>query len=184
MTLGCPTRDLSASLAAEFASDVSDGGASYSNFVNWFSQLTEEDFGYRFGASAHESEVLCRRSAALVPSSRALTASLRRPIGNVECLVAGIQYENRATLLPSVNIGSAVSLIRDYTNQYDPSAIVVRVDGNTLGYIPRADGRLWAPRMDAGANSFGQVVGIDRSRSNPQVKIEVSVDNALQGSGS
>ena len=183
MTLGCPSRDLSASLAAGFASDVDDGRAPYSAFVTWFSYLTEEDFSYRFEASAHESEVLSRRSAALVPSNRALTASLRQRIDGVVSSVAGIRYENRVALLPGVKNGGAVTLVRDYANQYDPNAIAVRVGGDTLGYVPRTEARLLAPRMDAGATTVARVVAVDRSRSSPQVRIEVSVDSGPLGSG-
>ena len=63
MTLGCPSRELSGSLAAGFVSDDDDGRAVYGNFVTWFSSLTEEDFTYRLGPPPNESEILSRRSA-------------------------------------------------------------------------------------------------------------------------
>ena len=68
MTLGCPSRDLSASLAAGFVSNMGDGEATYSRFVTWFSSLTEEDFVYRFKASPHESEIL--RAYPTTPAAR------------------------------------------------------------------------------------------------------------------
>lgn len=178
MTLGCPSRELSASLAAGFASDADNGRASYSAFVNWFSGLTEEDFSYRFSATPHESEVLSRRSAALVPSNRSITASLRARTSHLVSAVAGIRYDNRATLLAGVTSGGAVTLIRDYANQYDPNAVEVRVGGETLGYIPRSDARLLAPRLDAGDVAQATVVAVDRSQSNPKLSIEISVEAA------
>ena len=178
MTLGCPSRELSTSLAVGFASDASDSGASYSAFVNWFSSLTEEDFTYRFDATAHESEVLSRRSAALVPSNRTITASLRARTNHVTSSVAGIRYENRAALLAGVTNDSAVTLVRNYANQYDPNAIEVRVGGETLGYIPRTEARLLAPRMDAGATTVSKVVSVDRSQSSPQLRVEILVETA------
>ncbi len=179
MTLGCPSRELSTSLAGGFASDADMDGASYSAFVNWFSFLTEEDFSYRFGATAHESDVLSRRSAALVPSNRVITASLRERTSSVVSSVAGIRYENRAALLPGVMIDSAVTLVRDYANQYYPNAIEVRLNGDTLGYIPRAEARLLAPRIDAGDRTSAKVVEVDRNPSHPHLIIEVWVESGL-----
>ena len=176
MTLGCPSRELSASLAAGFAADADDSEASYGAFVTWFAALTEEDFGYRFGATPHESEVLSRRAAALVPGNRAITASLRARISNVLSPVAGIRYENRAALLAGVITGNAVTLVRDYANQYDPNAIEVRVGGERLGYMPRTNARLLAPRMDAGEIARATVVTVDRSQSDPKLSIQVSVE--------
>ena len=175
MTMGCPSRELSALLASGFASDADNGRASYSAFVNWFSGLTEEDFSYRFSASSHESEVLSRRSAALVPSNRSITASIRARTNDLLSSVVGIRYDNRASLLSGVMSGGALTLVRDYVNQYDPNAIEVRVGGETLGYIPRSDARLLAPRLDAGDVAQATVVAVDRRQSNPKLSIEVSV---------
>ncbi len=181
MTLGCPSRDLSVSLAAGFASDILDGGATYSEFVNWFSSLTEEDFTYRFRASPHESEVLSRRSAALVPNNRSLTAALRAKSRVLTTSVAGIGYENRATLLAGVTPGNTVRLTRDYNNQYDPNAIEVRIGGEQLGYVARNEARLLAPAIDAGVQTIGTVVEVGRDYSEPLLVVEVSIEATVWG---
>ena len=183
MTLGCPSRELSVALAAGFITDAANDRATYSAFVTWFSFLTEEDFTYRFGASAHESEILSRRSASLVPSDRSITASLRARIGRLTTSVTGIKYENRTALLVGVMSGSAVRLVRDYANQYDPNAIKVQIGDGLLGYVPRTEARLLAPRMDAGAAAAATVVGVDRELSNPQLRIEVIVESNQSSSG-
>lgn len=179
MTLGCPSRDLSVSLAAGFVSDVFDGGAAYraySGFVSWFSTLTEEDFTYRFGATPHESEVLSRRSASLVPNNRSLTNALRAKASVLRTAVAGVRYENRAALLTGVVPGSTVRLPRDYSNQYDPNAIEVRTGGELLGFVPRNEARLLAPLIDAGTQTIGTVVEVDRDQSEPQLVVEISIE--------
>ena len=181
MTLGCPSRDLSVSLAAGFASDILDGSATYSEFVNWFSSLTEEDFTYRFRASPHESEVLSRRSAALVPNNRSLTAALRAKARVLTMSVAGIGYENRATLLAGVTRGNAVRLTRDYNNQYDPNAIEVRIGGEQLGYVPRNEARLLAPVIDAGVQTIGTVLEVGRDQSEPLLVVEISIEATVRG---
>ena len=183
MTLGCPSRELSAILATGFVSDVVNDRATYSAFVTWFSFLTEEDFTYRFGASAHESEILSRRSASLVPNDRSITASLRARTSRLTTSVAGIQYEHRTALLAGVMSGSAVRLVRDYANQYDPNAIKVQIGDGQLGYVPRTEARLLAPRMDAGAATVATVVAVDRELSNPQLSIEIIVESNQPSSG-
>ena len=183
MTLGCPSRELSAALAAGFVSDVANNGAIYSAFVTWFSFLTEEDFTYRFGASAHEAEILSRRSASLVPSDRSITASLRARLSRITTSVAGIQYEHRTALLAGVINGSTVRLVRDYANQYDPNAVKVQIGDGLLGYVPRTEARLLAPRMDAGAAATATVVAVDRDLSNPQLSIEIIVGSNRSLSG-
>lgn len=175
MTLGCPSRDLSAALATGFVSDDAVGNTTYSTFVTWFSSLTEEDFAYRFEASAHESEVLSRRSASLVPSNRSITASLRARVGQLTTAVTGIRYENRTSLLAGAVEGSEIRLVRDYANQYDPNAIQVRLGDGLLGYVPRTEARLLAPRMDAGDSTTATVTEVDRDLSDPRLKIEVAV---------
>lgn len=49
MALGAPTRDVAARISAAFLEDSRD--ATFANFLQWFSVLTEEDFAYRLGAS-------------------------------------------------------------------------------------------------------------------------------------
>ena len=181
MTLGCPSRGLSVSLAAGFVSDVVDGNATYGAFINWFSSLTEEDFTYRFGASSHESALLSRRSAALVPSNRSITASLRARTSLLTASVVGIRYENRAALLAGVVRGNSARLLRDYTNQYDPNAIEVRIGGELLGYVPRTEARLLAPRIDAGAQMTATVAEVNRSQSEPLLSIEIAVETTPPG---
>ena len=177
MTLGCPSRELSGSLAAGFVSDDDDGRAVYGNFVNWFSSLTEEDFTYRFGASANESEILSRRSASLVPDNRSLTASIRSRTTQLSMSVTGISYENRTALLTEVMSGGIVRLERDYDNQYDPNAIEVWVGGGLVGYVPRSEARLLAPQIDSGASVTATVVAVDRDPSRPQLRIEASIES-------
>ena len=176
MTLGCPSRELSASLAGGFVSDSSEARPPYSAFVNWFSYLTEEDFTYRYGATAHESEVLSRRAAALVPSDRSVTASLREGTSRFSSPVAGLRYDNRIALLAGVVDGDEVRLVRDYENQYDPNAVEVRTGGELLGFLPRTQARLLAPRMDAGATTSASVVNVERSQQSPQVIVEISIE--------
>ena len=176
MTLGCPSRELSTSLATGFASDLTSGTINYGEFVTWFSALMEEDFTIRFESTPHQAEVLSRRSAALVPNNRQITASLRARSTRLTSGVAGVRYGNRVQILAGVMPGNQVQLIRDYDNQYDRNAIGVWVGSAQLGYIPRTEARLLAPSIDAGARTFAEVLEVDRSLSGPSVTMQVSVE--------
>jgi hypothetical protein len=46
--------------------------------------------------------------------------------------------------------GEPVALLREPQNPYDPNAIAVTVDGDTVGYIARDDAAVLAPLLDAG----------------------------------
>ena len=76
-----------------------------------------------------------------------------------------------------------VPLVRDYANQYDPNAIKVQIGDGLLGYVPRTEARLLAPRMDAGAAAAATVVAVDRELSNPQLSIEIIVESNQPSSG-
>ena len=186
MTLGCPSRELSSSLAAGFASDVAGDTPNYGEFVTWFSALTEEDFAFRFEATPHQAEVLTRKAAALVPSNRQITALLRARTSTLTSGVAGMLYGNRPQILARVIPGTEIQLTRDYDNQYDRNAIEVWVGSGLLGYVPRTEARLLAPSIDSGARTRAEVLRVDRNQSSPWVTMEVSIEppNADLYSGS
>ncbi len=79
-------------------------------------------------------------------------------------------------LLAGIFNGDEVRLVRDYENQYDPNAVEVRTGGELLGFIPRTQARLLAPRMDAGATTSASVVNVERNQQSPQVVVEISIE--------
>jgi hypothetical protein len=56
----------------------------------------------------------------------------------------------RQDILCAVEPGDAVVLGREPHNAYDSNAVVVTVDGETVGYIARDDAAVLAPLLDAG----------------------------------
>ena len=150
--------------------------ASFSTFIDWFSQMTEEDFVLRFGATANEAQVLTRRASALVPSDSSLTRLLRAGDASYEAEVAGLAYNSRTALLPQVNVGDELVLNRDYQNPYDANGIEVRIRGLVLGYIPRGTARILAPQMDSGSRTTAVIVAVDRG-VNASVRLRISVES-------
>ena len=61
--------------------------------------------------------------------------------------------------------------------------IKVQIGDGLLGYVPRTEARLLAPRMDAGAAAAATVVAVDRELSNPQLSIEIIVESNQPSSG-
>ena len=56
----------------------------------------------------------------------------------------------RQDILCGVEPGDPAALAREPHNAYDPNAIAVTIDGETVGYIPREDAAALAPLLDAG----------------------------------
>ena len=173
MTVGCPTRELSTTIAEAFAEHNSRG--TYQEFVSWFSNLTDEDFILGMNATPDEASVLVSRAAALVPDGAEVTARLR--INNSEYVadVAGLQHDRRWTLLPAVTIGDSIELQRDYDNPYDVNAILVRHEAGDLGYISRDVARLLAPQMDIGSVFHATVSSIERGDSR-RVQLSIALE--------
>lgn len=163
MTVGCPTRDLSIKIAASFA-EVNVHGA-YSDFIEWFSSLTSEDFILEMGATSDEAKLLVTRAAALVPNGDRIVEQLRSDASVFVVDVIGLEYYGRSSRLPAVGPDDSIVLRRDHLNLYDPNAIIVIHDSGELGYLPRSVARLIAPQIDAGYAFAGSVNEIERGTS-------------------
>ncbi len=65
--------------------------------------------------------------------------------------VVGVTFENRQSVLASLEAGVELSLVRRPSNEYDPNAIAVELkDGTQLGFLNRHLARRIAPVMDEG----------------------------------
>ena len=174
MTVGCPTRDLSTRIAEAFADYTIEG--TYRNFVQWFSGLTPEDFILLMNATPDEAKLLVPRAAALVANGRQIAARLRSRVSDYTADVVGLQYDNRSARLPEVNVGDAVTLIRDYGNPYDVSAVTVTHRSGELGHLPRYVARLIAPQMDTGSTFRATITGIERG-AGARVQVSIALQN-------
>jgi len=176
MTVGCPSRALSVTIAGHFIGGLGSS-ASYSDFIDWFSSLNEEDFVLTFGASANEARILTRRASALVPSDGSLTRNIREADLTYSADVVGLNHNNRKALLLEVNIGDELVLERDYQNQYDRNAVEVRHGGAVLGYLRRDTATIIAPRIDSGSTATAIATGVDRG-TNPSLSLSISLETS------
>lgn len=170
MTVGCPTRDLSVKIAEAFA-DVNIHGA-YSDFIEWFSSLTSEDFILAMDATPDEAKLLVSRAAALVPNGDRIAEQLRNDTSVFVGDLVGLEYHGRSSRLPAVGPGDSVTLTRDHQNFYDANAIVVIHESGELGYLPRLVARLIAPEIDAGYAFAASIDEIERG-TNPRVQVSI-----------
>ena len=72
--------------------------------------------------------------------------------------VAGLEYaENIDIIFPQIKKESYLELFRDKNNQYDKKAIIVKFNGEKIGYVPRKHNIILANLMDA-----GKEINVDR----------------------
>ena len=100
-------------------------------------------------------------------------------------IVAGAQYyvEDLQKLLGPPRLGghfipTPVQFLREPTNEYDPNAIVIRVNDTRLGYVPRERARHIAPILDRERMSEFHLAGVLRG-DHPQVGCEVWISRRL-----
>jgi hypothetical protein len=64
--------------------------------------------------------------------------------------LAGFQYHEGKKLWPHMQVGDALTLIREPDNAYDANAVRVEWQGYKIGYVPRRDNADTARFMDSG----------------------------------
>ncbi len=64
--------------------------------------------------------------------------------------LAGFQYHAGKALWPQMQVGDALTLIREPDNVHDPRAVRVEWRGRKIGYVPRRDNADVARFMDRG----------------------------------
>jgi hypothetical protein len=88
--------------------------------------------------------------------------------------LAGFQYHRGEAVWPQLAVGTAVDLVREPENPYDPRAVRVDWHGEKLGYVPRVDNAAVSHLLDNGQAVTAEIVGLQRSR-NPWDRIELRI---------
>ena len=72
--------------------------------------------------------------------------------------VAGLMFiEDIDIIFPKLKKGINLQLLREKQNYYDHSAILVKFDGEKIGYVPRKHNVVLANLMDAGKELYGVI---------------------------
>lgn len=88
--------------------------------------------------------------------------------------LAGSQYYNAGELWREMQVGDALTLIREPENRHDVRAIRVEWRSHKLGYVPRAENRSVAAAMDEGHRVSARISRL-KEDSNPWKRVEIEI---------
>lgn len=90
--------------------------------------------------------------------------SFSKDIRLITLNVAGLDYvEDIDEIFPKIKIGDRLELFREASNEYDYRAILVKYNGEKIGYVPRKENHVLSNLMDGGKQLYGVVesIGVD-----------------------
>ena len=88
--------------------------------------------------------------------------------------LAGFRYYDAKQVWDDMQVGDALTLVRETNNAYDGNAVRVEWRGHKLGYVPRAQNAALAWAMDRGESLEARVSRLQAHR-NPRKRIEFEV---------
>jgi hypothetical protein len=114
-----------------------------------------------------------------LPPSLLLVVALSAHGQSVQMLVqssplAGFRYGEAAAVLPMLQPGDALDLVREGGNAHDPNAVRVEWRGRKLGYVPRRQNAALAWGLDRGTPLRARVSRIE-AHPNPAKRIEFEI---------
>lgn len=89
--------------------------------------------------------------------------------------LAGSQFHALAHLHAEMQLGDALTLVREPENPYDAKAVRVEWQGHKLGYIPRKENRAVAAAMDRGETLGARISRLQADAKNPWERLEFEV---------
>jgi hypothetical protein len=91
--------------------------------------------------------------------------------------LAGSQYYALTRLQAQMRVGDVLTLERERDNPHDANAVMVRWQGEKLGYLPRRENGAVAAAMDRGEKLFGR---IRQLRNDPDPWRQLQIDVFLE----
>lgn len=88
--------------------------------------------------------------------------------------LAGFRYGEAAAVMPILQPGDALELVREEDNPHDPNAVRVEWRGRKLGYVPRRENAALAWGLDRGTPMRARVSRLVE-HPNPARRIEFEV---------
>jgi len=96
--------------------------------------------------------------------AQALHAQVAAHILLQDSPLAGFQYHAGKTLWPQMQVGDALTLIREPDNPHDAQAVRVEWRGHKIGYVPRRENADVARFMDGGQTLVARIVRLSEVR--------------------
>ncbi|MBU1396954.1 MAG: HIRAN domain-containing protein [Gammaproteobacteria bacterium] len=78
--------------------------------------------------------------------------------------LAGFQYHAGKTLWPQMQVGDALTLVRELGNPHDARAVRVEWRGHKIGYVPRRENADVARLMDGGQTLVARIARLAEVR--------------------
>ncbi len=88
--------------------------------------------------------------------------------------LAGFQYHAGAAVWDEMQVGDALSLVREPDNPHDPNAVRIDWRGQQLGYLPRRENSAVAAEMDRGGRLAARIERLQEQR-NPWARLRIEV---------
>ena len=88
--------------------------------------------------------------------------------------VAGFQFHEGKKLWDQLQVGDALTLVREADNPHDARAVRVEWNWHMLGYVPRAENDAVARQLDRGNKLEARIVRLTKHRD-PWKRIEFEV---------
>ncbi len=88
--------------------------------------------------------------------------------------LAGFRYGEASAVMPMLQLGDALELVREADNPHDPNAVRVEWRGRKLGYVPRRQNAALAWGLDRGTPIRARVSRL-AEHPNPARRIEFEV---------
>ena len=88
--------------------------------------------------------------------------------------LAGFRYGEAAQVMPMLQTGDPLELVREADNPHDPNAVRVEWRGRKLGYVPRRENAALAWGMDRGTPLRARISKL-AVHANPARRIEFEV---------
>lgn len=91
----------------------------------------------------------------------------------IKIYVAGLDYiDYMDDIFPIIKVRDKLELLREASNKYDKHAILVKYNGQKIGYVPRKDNYVLSKLMDGGKELYGVVAsfGVDEVYKGYEIK--------------
>ena len=96
--------------------------------------------------------------------------------------LAGFQYHAGKALWPRMQVGDALTLVREPDNPYDANAVRVEWQGQKIGYVPRRENTDVARFMDRGQPLEARIARLAEVRD-PWSRVRFEILIPLQPAG-
>jgi hypothetical protein len=93
--------------------------------------------------------------------------------------LAGFQYHAGKKLWPQMQVGDALTLVREPDNRHDARAVRVEWQGHKIGYVPRRENADVARMLDAGQILLARIVRLAEVRD-PWSRVRFEIVIPLQ----